>query len=61
MSPGHVQNLKRLPRDVLAEGRYFHALDSWERSMEFCVQELGEDLWLSATDWPMATALGPRA
>ena len=33
MSPGHVPNLKRLPREVLAEGRYFHAIDTWERSL----------------------------
>ena len=52
MSPGHVPNLKRMPREVLAEGRYFHGIDSWERSLEFCVEELGEDLWLFATDWP---------
>ena len=31
MSPGHVPNLKRMPRDVIAEGRYFHGIDSWER------------------------------
>ena len=51
MSPGHVPNLKRLPREVLAEGRYFHGIDSWERSLEFCVEELGEDMWLFASDW----------
>ena len=48
MSPGHVPNLKRMPRDVIAEGRYFHGIDSWERSIEFCVEELGEDMWLFA-------------
>src|SRR5437867_1279830 len=61
MSPGHVPNLKRLPRDVLAEGRYFHAIDTWERSVEFCVQELGEDLWLFATDWPHADTAWPES
>jgi predicted TIM-barrel fold metal-dependent hydrolase len=61
MSPGHVPNLKRLPREVLAEGRYFHAIDSWERSMEFCVQELGEDLWLFATDWPHGDSAWPES
>src|SRR5438874_6205109 len=35
MSPGHVPNLKRLPREVLADGRYFHVIDTWERSLEF--------------------------
>ena len=48
MSPGHVPNLKRMPREVLAEGRYFHGIDSWERSLEFCIEQLGEDMWLFA-------------
>ncbi|HXJ82202.1 MAG TPA: amidohydrolase family protein [Candidatus Methylomirabilis sp.] len=61
MSPGHVPNLKRLPRDVLAEGRYFHAIDTWERSFEFCVQELGEDLWLFASDWPHGDTAWPES
>jgi len=61
MSPSHVPNLKRLPRDVLAEGRYFHAIDTWERSVEFCVQELGEDLWLFATDWPHGDTAWPES
>lgn len=60
MSPGHVPNLKRLPREVLAEGRYFHAIDTWERSLPFCVQELGEDLWLFATDWPHGDTAWPE-
>ena len=61
MSPDHVPNLKRLPREVVAEGRYFHAIDSWERSMEFCVNELGEDLWLFATDWPHGDSAWPES
>jgi predicted TIM-barrel fold metal-dependent hydrolase len=61
MSPDHVPNLKRLPREVVAEGRYFHAIDSWERSMEFCVSELGEDLWLFATDWPHGDTAWPES
>lgn len=60
MSPGHVPNLKRMPREVLAEGRYFHGFDTWERSMEFCVQELGEDMWLFATDWPHGDTAWPE-
>jgi len=27
-------------------------IDTWERSLEFRVQEPGEDLWLFASDWP---------
>ena len=61
MSPGHVPNLKRLPREVLAEGRYFHAIDTWERSLPFCVQELGDDLWLFATDWPHGDTAWPES
>jgi predicted TIM-barrel fold metal-dependent hydrolase len=56
-----VPHLKRLPREVLAEGRYFHGLDSWERSIDFCVQELGEDLWLFATDWPHGDTAWPES
>src|SRR4051794_7592888 len=61
MSPGHVPNLKRMPRDVIAEGRYFHGIDSWERSIEFCVEELGEDMWLFASDWPHGDTAWPEA
>ena len=25
----------------MAEGRYFHTVDSWERGIDYCVQELG--------------------
>src|SRR3984893_11721725 len=60
MSPSHVPHLKRLPREVLAEGRYFHAIDTWERSLPFCVQELGENLWLFATDWPHSDTAWPE-
>jgi predicted TIM-barrel fold metal-dependent hydrolase len=60
LSPGHVPNLERMPRDVLAEGRYYHGFDTWERSMEFCVQELGEDMWLFATDWPHGDTAWPE-
>ncbi len=51
-SPGMAPNLTRPPREVLAEGRYFHALDSWEGEIEHCVEALGEDLWLFSTDFP---------
>ncbi len=61
MSPNHVPHLKRLPRDVVAEGRYFHAIDTWERSIPFCVQELGEDLWLFASDWPHGDTAWPES
>jgi hypothetical protein len=56
MSPGHMPNLKRMPRDIIAAGRYFHGFDTWECSIEFC----GEDMWLFASDWPHATPAGRK-
>jgi predicted TIM-barrel fold metal-dependent hydrolase len=44
--------LKRYPREILAEGRYFHAVETGERYVEHAVQELGEDMWLFSTDYP---------
>jgi predicted TIM-barrel fold metal-dependent hydrolase len=61
MAPDHVPNLKRKPREVLAEGRYFHGFDTWETSIAYCVQELGEDMWLFASDWPHADTAWPEA
>ena len=51
----------RMPREVLAEGRYFHGIDSWERSLEFCIEELGEDMWLFASDWPHGDSAWPES
>ena len=53
--------LADMPREVLAEGRYFHGIDSWERSLEFCVEELGEDMWLFASDWPHGDSAWPES
>ncbi len=50
--PQLVPRLKRMPSEVLAEGRLFHAVDPGERSIEHCVKELGEDIWLFSTDYP---------
>jgi predicted TIM-barrel fold metal-dependent hydrolase len=50
--PDLVPNLRRSPSEVLAEGRVFHAVESSERYLEHCIQELGEDMWLFATDYP---------
>ncbi len=50
--PGLVPFLRRPPSEVLAEGRLFHAVDPGERSIEYCVETLGEDIWLFATDYP---------
>src|SRR5581483_855450 len=44
--------LERQPSDVVAEGRLFHAVETTERYLEHCVAELGEDMWLFATDYP---------
>lgn len=50
--PDLVPYLQRPPSEVLAEGRLFHAVESSERYLEHCVEELGEDIWLFATDYP---------
>ena len=50
--PNLAPNLKRKPSDILAEGRLFHSIDPGERYIAHCVQELGEDIWLFATDYP---------
>ena len=45
-------HLKRRPSEVVEEGRLFCALDSGEEYIEFCVEELGEQIWLFSTDYP---------
>jgi predicted TIM-barrel fold metal-dependent hydrolase len=50
--PNLAPNLKRKPSEVVAEGRLFHSVEPGERYIEHCVQELGEDIWLFATDYP---------
>ncbi|MBM2810888.1 MAG: Amidohydrolase [Chloroflexi bacterium] len=52
--------LHRLPSEVLAEGRLFHAVEPGERYVEHCVQELGEDIWLFGTDYPHRGSAWPR-
>jgi predicted TIM-barrel fold metal-dependent hydrolase len=52
--------LQRKPSEVLAEGRLFHAVDPGERYIEHCIQELGEDVWLFATDYPHTGSAWPH-
>ena len=61
MSPGHVPWLRRMPSDVVKEGRYFHGIDTWERTLESVVQCVGEDVLLFATDWPHGDTAWPEA
>lgn len=51
-SPNHVPNLTRTPHEVVKGGNYFHAIDTWEGTVEHCVKALGEDIWLFSTDYP---------
>ncbi|MGH7847750.1 MAG: amidohydrolase family protein [Candidatus Binatia bacterium] len=53
-------NLKRKPSDVLVEGRLFHSIDPDERYIEHCVKELGENIWLFATDYPHPGTTWPQ-
>ncbi len=54
-----VPYLQRKPSEVLAGGQLFHAVDSGERYIEHCVQELGEDMWLFGTDYPHPGTVWP--
>jgi predicted TIM-barrel fold metal-dependent hydrolase len=58
--PNLTPHLKRRPSEVLSEGRLFHSIDSDERYIEHCIEELGEDMWLFATDYPHPGTTWPR-
>jgi hypothetical protein len=58
--PNLVPNLHRKPSEVVAEGRLFHSIDPGERYIEHCVEELGEDFWLFATDYPHSGVAFPN-
>ena len=60
MSPGHVPLLHRMPSEVVKEGRYFHGIDTWERTLEWVVEFVGEDVLLFATDWPHGDTAWPE-
>ncbi len=59
-SPDHVPHLNRLPREVVTDGRYAHALDTWESSIQQSVESMGEDIWLFATDYPHKGTQWPK-
>lgn len=37
---------------MIREGRLFHAIEPGERYLSHCVEALGKDIWLFATDYP---------
>ena len=61
LSPQHVPHLKHFPSEVVKGGRYFHGIDTWERTLESVVQVVGEDVLLFATDWPHGDTAWPEA
>ncbi len=62
LSPGHVPLLKRVPSEVVKHGGcYFHGVDTWERTLPFVVDWVGEDVLLFATDWPHGDTAFPEA
>ena len=61
LSPHHVPFLKRMPSEfVRKDKRYFHGVDTWERTLEFVVDFVGEDVLLFATDWPHGDTTWPE-
>ena len=42
----------RLPSEVVAEGRLFHAVEGADRQLPHCIEEFGDDMWLFSTDYP---------
>ncbi len=62
LSPGHTPVLKHVPSEVVKHGGcYFHGVDTWEKSIEYVVQQVGEDVLLFATDWPHGDTAWPEA
>ncbi len=61
MSPNHTPLLHHIPTAVVKSGRYFHGIDTWERTLESVVQCVGEDVLLFATDWPHGDTAWPEA
>ena len=59
LSPQHVPYLKHTPTDVVKGGRYFHGIDTWERTLEGVVEVVGEDVLIFATDWPHGDTAWP--
>jgi hypothetical protein len=51
-SSGLTPNLARKPSEVVAEGRLFHAVESDEHYLKHCVDALGDEMWVFATDYP---------
>jgi predicted TIM-barrel fold metal-dependent hydrolase len=56
--PQMVPNLKRKPSEVFRSGQMFHAIEPGESQLEHCVEELGDDAWMFATDYPHPGASG---
>lgn len=61
LSPHHVPYLKRSPTQTVKGGRYFHGIDTWERTLEAVVDVVGEDVLIFATDWPHGDTAWPEA
>ncbi len=61
LSPHHVPYLKHSPTEVVKGGRYFHGIDTWERTLEAVVDVVGEDVLIFATDWPHGDTAWPEA
>ena len=52
--PGSAQTpfLKRKPSEIVQSGQFFCAIHPKEKLIAHAVEDLGEDIWLFATDYP---------
>ncbi|HEY3118822.1 MAG TPA: amidohydrolase family protein [Chloroflexota bacterium] len=49
---GMTPNLRRKPSEVIAEGHLFCSVEPGEEHLAYCVDTLGEDIWLFSTGYP---------
>ena len=52
--------MARTASEIVAGGQLFHAIESNEEHLDHCVEALGEDVWLFATDYPHSGSPWPH-
>jgi uncharacterized protein len=52
--------MQRTASEIVDGGQLFHAIESNEEYLDNCVEALGEDMWLFATDYPHSGSPWPN-